>query len=647
MAKFAFLSSTPLLTEQIRQKMPPASFSLEFLQVNLGSEESVIHTARSALAAGADGIITRGLQAYILRHHAIDVPIIEMHLTPYDLILLILKAIQETSQPNMRFAIICMQPVNSDTYFLCEKLGLSVRVYPVKCLRDYYIAADLAIDEGAQYVISSLPIIEYVRERGLPTAMLMPSSSSIQRAFEIADKVAFAIDIEKAKSAELDAVFNYSFDAILTIDNRERVISLNLVAQRMFDIASIEAHGRPLSEIIPEVDHSLVEQVLVNKERLYGRLLIYRGIAYVFNFAPILIGNEEHGAILSLQEYKKIEASEADVRKQVYLKGHVAKYCFDDIIGKSPSILQVKRIARQYAEHNSTVLIEGESGTGKEMFAQSIHNASLRKNAPFVTVNCAAIPENLIESELFGYVDGAFTGALKKGKRGLFDLAHTGTIFLDEISELNIYSQQKFLRVLQERCICKVGDDKVIPVDVRVIAATNKNLFALVSQGKFREDLFYRLNVLSLTLPPLRERQKDVIFLFWHYIHRFESEFKKTITITDGALQVLANYAWPGNIRQLRNFCERLAIVSDGQPVEAGDVCSLFPRGETNRAAVQPAFRDAGEETKELPEEARKIIEQLESCGGNREEAARRMGISKTTLWRKIKKYNIRGKFTV
>ena len=207
-----------------------------------------------------------------------------------------------------------------------------------------------------------------------------------------------------------------------------------------------------------------------------------------------------------LTEFREIEKLEAAVKHEYRTKGYTARYTFEDIAGTSEAIRESRRLAKQFSKYDSNVLIAGETGTGKEVFAQSIHNASLRKDEPFVAVNCGAIPVNLLESELFGYVDGAFTGASRKGKKGLMEIANHGTLFLDEISEMDFNGQVQLLRVLEERVIRRVGDDKEIPIDIRVIAASNKNLLELIEQGKFREDLYYRLNVLTLYIPPLRDR---------------------------------------------------------------------------------------------------------------------------------------------
>ncbi|OAA84965.1 sigma-54 interaction domain-containing protein [Clostridium ljungdahlii] len=248
-------------------------------------------------------------------------------------------------------------------------------------------------------------------------------------------------------------------------------------------------------------------------------------------------------------------------------KGLIARYDFNSIKTNSSSIKECIKLSNKVAKSDLTVLITGESGTGKELFAQSIHNASLRKNWPFVAINCAAVPESLLESELFGYESGAFTGARKEGKVGLFEQANMGTIFLDEIGDMPLTLQARLLRVLQERQVMRIGSDRLINVDIRVIAATNKNLLQMVEEGQFREDLFYRINVLPINIPPVRERKEDIISLIKYFMGR-----KKTIRLSDEVMEIFMNYSWPGNIREIQNVASYIKIMNDDNEVNIGDL---------------------------------------------------------------------------
>ena len=269
----------------------------------------------------------------------------------------------------------------------------------------------------------------------------------------------------------------------------------------------------------------------------------------------IISQNRIAGYIVTLTDFEEMEEKQHGIRAKIAGSSHVAKYTFDDVIGHSDVIRKAVDEARRFSGSDSSVLITGESGTGKEMFAQSIHNASSRSRYNFVAVNCAAIPENLLESEMFGYEEGSFTGARKGGKTGLFELAHRGTIFLDEIGEMPLQLQSKLLRALEERKVRRIGSDKNIDIDVRVIAATNKNIHQLMIDGSFREDLYYRLNVLPLSVPSLRERKDDIEELFYHLAKDMHSDIK----LKPDAVKLIMAYSWPGNVRELRNVAEYLS----------------------------------------------------------------------------------------
>ncbi|MHC1759103.1 MAG: sigma-54 interaction domain-containing protein [Negativicutes bacterium] len=293
-------------------------------------------------------------------------------------------------------------------------------------------------------------------------------------------------------------------------------------------------------------------------------------------------------------------------------------------------IKRVVDIAKDYARTESNILITGETGTGKEVFAQSIHNHSQRKKGPFVAVNCAALPSQLLESELFGYVKGAFTGANKEGKPGLFEVAHGGTIFLDEISELDYVNQGRLLRVLQEKTVVRLGSDKVVPVDVRIIAATNKDLGLEVAEKKFRDDLFYRLNVLKLILPPLRERVIDIKDYAMNFLERYLPADRQSMTFRPGALRVLEKFDWPGNIRQLQNTIQRAAVLCKEPFINEATIAHCLDVPD-KRPNLQSG----------LTQEIEAIRQALVKAKGKQTEAAKALGINRSTLWRKMQRLGI------
>ena len=339
--------------------------------------------------------------------------------------------------------------------------------------------------------------------------------------------------------------------------------------------------------------------------------------------------------VITLQTNEKIMEEERAIRKRMHKHGFVAKYSFSDILHVGKTLDETIHNAEDFSAVESNILIRGETGTGKELFAQSIHNASRRKNKPFVAINCAALPDNILESELFGYVEGAFTGAAKGGKVGFFEIAHKGTLFLDEIGDISPKLQSRLLRVLQEREIIRLGSDTVIPIDVRIIAATNKDLYAEVQAGAFREDLYYRLDVLELKLPPVRQRKQDIPCLAEHFLN-FEREKHACVLkgFTKGAMELLTSYDWPGNVRELRNFCERISILCKREYAEAADVLRALPNLSAGLSSAPLPTSVPNNEREELQRIL--LLHQ-----GNRKETARYLGIHPSTLWRKMKRLGL------
>ncbi len=338
-----------------------------------------------------------------------------------------------------------------------------------------------------------------------------------------------------------------------------------------------------------------------------------------------------------IKQNKLLESELFHVKKQLK-KLHGAKYSWDSIVGSSEKMIQAKYMGRRIAQTNSNVLILGESGTGKELFAHAIHNDSGRSHFPFVKVNCAAIPSNLLESELFGYAEGAFTGALKGGKIGKFELANGGSIFLDEIGDMHLDMQVKILRVLQEREFEKVGGNKPIKVDIRIIAATNKNLRELVNQGKFREDLYYRLNVMAIELPSLKERDGDIEGLSYLLLKKLSNQLGKYVTtISQESMNYLKTYNWPGNVRELENILERAINLAESDTILPMHL-PLYITQNTVRVNDGPIRH-----LSEIIEEAEKvaIVRCLEYTKGNKLRTAKLLNISRSSLYDKIEKYNL------
>lgn len=357
------------------------------------------------------------------------------------------------------------------------------------------------------------------------------------------------LEREKQMSKTLNTIINSVSDGLILVDEKGFIMHINKASQRLLPQENnISLVGRNIEDILPGIPfNSLQEGLKINNiELTFGNRT-----RFVANLKPILVQNGSPGALIMFYPYDNLKKIASE------LTNSVKRITFEDIISKSNAVKKLKAEAGRFAAGNSTILITGESGTGKELFARAIHTNSQRANHPFITVNCGAIPETLIESELFGYEKGAFTGASSRGKLGKFELANQGTIFLDEIGTMPIYLQIKLLRVIQNREIERVGGTETIPIDVRIIAATNSNLEEMVRDGKFRQDLYYRLNVIPLSIPPLRSRKEDISILSYHFLEKYNKLLNKNISrIDENMIVLLENYSWPGNVRELENVIE-------------------------------------------------------------------------------------------
>lgn len=434
---------------------------------------------------------------------------------------------------------------------------------------------------------------------------------------------------------ELEILVDSMDMGVVSTDENGGILRYNLIASEIFNIS----RGGGISNIAELIDGISIPKMKENQCYIYNSEFSYRvkGTSYrgFYNAKPIVVEDKLTGFIFTFNRMNEIIKVVNDVSSTDMT------ITFDDIIGVSGELVAVKEYAHKIAAGRSTVLIQGESGTGKELFARAIHHASDRRTHPFVAVNCAAIPENLIESELFGYEEGAFTGARKGGKIGKFELSSKGTIFLDEIGDMPINLQTKLLRVLQDKVIERVGGNTPVPVDVRIIAASNKPLEEKVREKEFREDLFYRINVIPIYLPPLRERVEDVEILANSFLHKYNHKLGRAIVrMEPAAAEVLKSYKWPGNVRELENVVEYAVNMAGGNSITVNDLPRRLKAGEADSEVEQgPGITNM----KAL--EKREMEKALELYGGSSEgveKAAKALGMSRATMYRKIKSYGIR-----
>jgi len=439
------------------------------------------------------------------------------------------------------------------------------------------------------------------------------------------------------------------YESLILIDADGIVRFMSSATEGVYPVSPRDAVGRHISEVSPQ---SKLPGILETGKAEIGRAMMLKDSHRVIARIPLSRDGRLIGAFGKLmfwtpkklkELYDRIDTLEKhlDYYKEELNHRYGVRYSFDTIVGKSELIKQTIGLARQAAEADSPVVITGESGTGKELFAHAIHQASRRRDSSFIKVNCASIPGDLFEAELFGYEGGSFTGARKAGKPGKFELADKGTIFLDEIGEMPHTMQVKLMRVLQEKEIDRIGSSRPRHVDFRIICATNRDLEKMIGNGGFRLDLYYRINVINIKLPDLRELKEDIPLIFAHFLEKLSRDWNRSVpTVAPEAVELLKNYAWPGNIRELRNIAERAMILSGGDVIEPENlplalrISPTCPKRQTEGPIS--SLKGLLEET-----ERRTIVETLQKTVNNRARTAQILGIHRTGLYQKMKKYKI------
>lgn len=452
----------------------------------------------------------------------------------------------------------------------------------------------------------------------------------------------------------LEAVFNSTQDAISVVDQHGVGVMINPAYTRITGYTKKDVVGKMCTVDFSEGESVHLKVIETGQPVKGARMKVGVNRKEVLvEAAPIMVGNKLRGSVAVIHDLSEINRliTELDQAKQL-IRNLEAKYTFADIKGHHQVLQNAIEKARLAAATPATVVLRGESGTGKELFAHAIHNASDRKYSQFVRVNCAAISESILESELFGYDEGAFTGASKGGKKGLFERAHGGTLFLDEIGEISISMQTKLLRVLQEKEIVRVGGTKAIPIDVRVISATNLDLERAVAEGRFRKDLYYRIHVFPISIPALREHKNDIKELAKYFILKYNQEFGRNVSdLSEEALGWMLSYDWPGNVRELENFIGRALInmkITDTLILRSHlphlSIKEVAYLSEQNSKEKNQSDSNEVQLTlqKQIEQVERKIIQSvLEENGGNREITAKKLNIALRTLYYKINKYEI------
>ena len=611
-------------------------------------------------SAGVDAVVSAGSNGSFLRDR-LDLPVVLVKPDGFD----VLQVLARAASRSRRIALVTYGSVPAELQRFNERfsLQLMMRSYTGEAEAEACVE-DLAA-QGIDTVVAPGLVVDLARAHGME-GMLLYSQGAVREAIAAAIDIATVARQEAARREKLNTILAQLRDGVIAVDPDEVVETVNPAMEKLLGIPASRLLGQQLSSVSGELSltdtlrhgSSELEQV----QQLNGRTAVVTRL-------PIIEQGRQTGAVLVCQDPVAIQRLDRNLRARNRPSTSHARYGLAHLVGESEALREVRRRAQRCARSAATVLVVGESGTGKELLAQGIHNASSRQSQPFVAINCAAFPEALLESELFGYVEGAFTGSSRGGKTGLFEAAHTGTIFLDEIGEMPLSLQTRLLRVLQEREVLRIGATVPTPVDLRVIAATHRDLAEQVREGRFRQDLYYRLNILVVHLPALRERHGDLPLLARHLAEKIALRLGDRRLADEALVQAIVtagqNYSWPGNIRELENLIERILVFREpaaaSGPLSKAELLEIAPElfvegrhpveGEHTGPAPAASPRSivhANASGDRLPGSAtgiegerQRLMAALRESGGNRDEAAAMLGISRTTLWRRMRKLKV------
>jgi propionate catabolism operon transcriptional regulator len=610
-----------------------------------GTFSGALTIAQDRLERGAvDVFVSAGSNASILRA-GLQAPVATIQLTGFDLLQALIKARRIAD----RVGVVMYGHTIPELDAVKDLLNIEISQHAYQTPDDARQRFDALRRAGYQVIVGSSLVVELAQEAGLH-GLLAYSLASIRKGFDDALELARLARLEAGRYEQLQSVLHNLQEAVVAVDRRSRIIAVNPPMQQLLGATGRRLEGQSLEALEPAL--SLRATLEAGQEdRAVATRLAQRD--WVAHRTAIREHGEIVGAALTLYDARTIQAADTSLRMLQRRQQHTARHSFASLQGDSPALHEAVASARRFARTDLNVLVTGESGVGKEVFAQAMHNESPRAGRPFVAVNCASFPESLLESELFGYDEGAFTGSRRGGKRGLFEAAHTGTLFLDEIGDMPLPLQTRLLRVLQEREIMRLGGTAPIPIDIRVIAATHQPLPELIAQQCFRQDLYYRLNTLRLALPPLRARPEDIPALATPLVERCLARLGSPINASQALaplLPRLAAYSWPGNVRELENLAERIAVFLSQYDAHHGIPYQLLRRdcpelyahdstpaaGDVSVAALALPHASAARPPPLAPRStpAERVREALRRSNGRRAEAALLLGVSRATLWR-------------
>ena len=566
-------------------------------------------------------LATRGYAAYILRKKT-TISILSIAYASEDFL--------ETLLPyqNTKAVIghLCFPGQGYNFKKVAKLLGIQGHRLEIESRNAIQPALNKAREKNISLLVGGRGVIDKARSCGFNGIYISRNNKEV--VFQTFSEAKYLIHIDGIREREtmmIRKTLELNPNIIIYANANYLIEYANKAAIRVFRDIKANITGCSLTELFPRLD-----SLSVFSEADSGETIIISDILdreFLLEYKKITVCSDAASLILSLTNVSDIHKQEIKIREKKSQHFPPASYTFGDIRGTSAPMQAVTKLAVKFARSDDPILLFGETGTGKELFAQAIHNSSNRKGYPFISINCASLSQDLLESELFGYEEGAFTSARRGGKTGLFELANKGTLFLDEVGEMNQKVQSRLLRVLQDNVLIRLGGIKALSVDVRIVCATNRNLYTMVKAGEFRQDLFYRINTLILHIPPLRERKEDIVPVALAYLE------KKHKTISAAAIRKLQSHSWPGNVRELLHVIDRAAVISEHNVIEQTDIVfdnQIFATGDTQTSTPEAC-----------PNEYHELIRILEKNQYHRGKTAADLGISRATLWKKMKAFNI------
>ena len=582
--------------------------------------DDALQAISAAGVAQPDVIVSAGANGSYVKTRT-DIPVVLVSATGFD----VMQALARARRESRKIALVMHGETPLEVQRFLSSFEIEVKTMSYITTQDAETCVLDLRDSGAEIIVGPGLVTELADKAGMRSVFLY-SLGSVQAAFDNALELARAVRAEGVRRRRLDQVLENLRDGVVALDATGRI---EAVSGKMASIL-----GVPASQAVGKMLVELSREAALAVPRTSGESLeTVNGVSYVVHRRAWDEAGQVPGAVVTFLESLALQRMDRSLRSKQRASQFVARYRISDLLGQSQVIARIRERVVQYATTDATALITGATGTGKEIVAQSIHNLSARAQQPFIALNCGAFPDTLLESELFGYEEGAFTGARRGGKTGLIEAAHQGTLFLDEIAEMPLALQSRLLRVIQEREVVRLGSTEPVKVDVRIIAATHGALKARVDEGSFRADLFYRINVLTIVMPALSDRPADIPLLARHLLQLTRPDWSPADieASLDAVLGLFAAYTWPGNVRELQNVIERLSmdLSIPGHSISPDHVIDVVPE---MKALAQPqSLKGLG-----LQHEIEKVRTVFASFGGDRDKTCEALGISRTTLWRKL-----------